>query len=66
VALTPNEHKTTERLKTDSWLCVVINCDSETEAHVIQDLVRLGWETLLRIEHYHVGPEQVLRAGGRR
>jgi len=32
------------------------------EVHVIQDPVRLGWEPLVKIEHYHVGAEQILAA----
>jgi hypothetical protein len=35
---------------------------STPEAHPIQDPVRLGWEPLVKIEHYHVGAEQILAA----
>ena len=60
VALTSNEYKTAERLKKDYWLYVVFNCGSKPEAHVIQDPVRLGWEPLVKIEHYHIRPETLL------
>jgi hypothetical protein len=65
VILSDNEYRTAVRLKKDYWLYVVFNCASKPQAHVVQDPARLGWEPLVRIEHYHVGPEEVLRAGGK-
>jgi superfamily II DNA or RNA helicase len=62
VALTTNEYKTAERLKQDYWLYVVFHCASAPKVHTIQDPVRLGWEPLVKIEHYHVGAEQILTA----
>lgn len=62
VALTTNEYKTAERLKQDYWLYVVFNCASTPKVHVIQDPVRLGWEPLVKIEHYHIGAEKILGA----
>jgi hypothetical protein len=62
VALTTNEYKTAERLKQDYWLYVVFHCASTPRVHVIQDPVRLRWEPLVKIEHYHVGAEQILAA----
>jgi superfamily II DNA or RNA helicase len=62
VALTTNEYKTAERLKQDYWLYVVFKCAATPEVHAIQDPVRLGWEPLVKIEHYHVGAEQILAA----
>jgi superfamily II DNA or RNA helicase len=62
VALTTNEYKTAERLKQDYWLYTVFNCASTPEVHTVQDPVRLGWEPLVKIEHYHVGAEQILAA----
>jgi hypothetical protein len=64
VALSSNEYKTAERLKKDYWLYVVFNCAAKPQAHAIQDPARLGWEPVVKIEHYLVGPDQVLRAGG--
>lgn len=60
IALTSNEYKTAERLQKDYWLYVVYNCASNPEIHTIQDPVRLGWEALVKIEHYHVGAEKIL------
>ena len=62
VALTTNEYKTAERLKQDYWLYVVFDCASTPRVHTIQDPVQLGWEPLVKIEHYHVGAEQILAA----
>jgi hypothetical protein len=41
---------------------VVFNCASKPEIHSIQDPSRLGWEPLVKIEHYHVDSEKILRA----
>lgn len=62
VAVTANEYKTAERLQKDYWLYVVYNCASKPEIHRIQDPVRLGWEVLVKVEHYHVGAEKILGA----
>jgi hypothetical protein len=62
VALTTNEYKTAERLKTDFWLYVVFNCASKAEIRIVQDPARLNWEPLVKIEHYHVGPQVILEA----
>jgi len=62
IALTTNEYKTAQRLKDDYWLYVVFNCASSPEMHTIKDPARLGWEPLVTIEHYHVGPNRILAA----
>lgn len=62
VALSMHEYKTAERLKKDFWLYVVFNCGSEPKVHVIQDPARLGWEPLVKIEHYHVGADEIVGA----
>jgi superfamily II DNA or RNA helicase len=62
IAVTSNEYKTAERLQKDYWLYVVYNCASNPEIHTIQDPVRLGWEALVKVEHYHVGAEKILGA----
>ena len=62
VALTTNEYKTAERLKKDFWLYVVFNCASEPELHVIQDPARMGWKPIVKVEHYHVGANEILRS----
>ena len=63
VALTTNEFKTAERLKKDYWLYVVFNCATEPEIHIIQDPARLGWKPVVRVEHYHVGANEILKSG---
>jgi len=67
--LTTNEYKTAERLKSDYWLYVVFNClptgqagTSTPEIHLIRDPVRLGWDPLVKIEHYHVAAGEILEA----
>ncbi|MBC8432177.1 MAG: DUF3883 domain-containing protein [Desulfobacterales bacterium] len=60
VALTTNEYKTAERLKSDYWLYVVFNCASKPEVHVIQNPVRLEWKPLVKIEHYHLEGKAIL------
>lgn len=62
VALTTNEYKTADRLKKDYWLYVVFNCGAKAELHIVQDPARLGWEPLVKIEHYHVGADEILSA----
>lgn len=61
IALTSHEHDTAVRLRNDYWLYVVYNCASEPQVIPIQDPARLGWEPIVKIEHYRVGPDAVLR-----
>ncbi len=61
IALTANEYKTAERLKKDYWLYTVFNCGSKPEIHTVQNPVRLGWEPLVKIEHYHVDAAKILQ-----
>ncbi|MBV8855356.1 MAG: DUF3883 domain-containing protein [Acidobacteria bacterium] len=63
VALTYNEFKKAEVVKKDYWLYVVFNCATTPEVHVIRDPVRLGWEPVVKIEHYSVGAKEILEAG---
>jgi superfamily II DNA or RNA helicase len=62
VALTSNEYKTAERLKADYWLYVVFNCGSRPDLRLVQNPARLGWEPLVMVEHYHVGPNEIFAA----
>ena len=62
MALTTNEYKTAERLQKDFWLYVVYNCAATPQIYPIQDPVKLGWEPLVKIEHYHVGADKILGA----
>jgi superfamily II DNA or RNA helicase len=64
IALTTNEYKTAVRLQEDYWLYVVFDCGSETpNLQIVNDPARLEWEPLTKIEHYHVGPDVIRRAG---
>ena len=65
IALTSNEYKTAVRLKQDYWLYAVFNCAATPQVHPIQDPARLGWEPIVKIEHYHVGAEQILAETGK-
>jgi hypothetical protein len=60
VALSFNEYKTAERLKQDYWLYAVFNCGSKPELHSVQDPARLGWEPIVKIDHYHTSAEQII------
>jgi hypothetical protein len=60
IALTSNEYKTAERLRKDYWLYAVFNCGTSPVIHAVQDPVRLGWEPLVKIEHYHVKAEKII------
>jgi hypothetical protein len=62
VGLTNNEYKTAERLKIDYWLYVVFNCASIPQMHVVQDPAKLGWEPIVRVEHYHIDGKSILDA----
>lgn len=59
VVLTRNEYKTAERLRADYWLYVVFDCATTPRLLPIQDPVRLGWEPIVRIEHYQIEPSQL-------
>jgi len=61
VALSANEYKTAQRLGGDYWLYVVYNCAETPELHVIHDPARLGWKPVVRVEHYHLGANEILR-----
>ena len=61
VALSDNEYKTADRLKNDYWLYVVFNCGTTPELHLIQDPVRLGWQPVVQVAHYHITPDRILR-----
>jgi hypothetical protein len=62
VALSENEYRTAERLKNDYWLYAVFNCTGPPELHTIQDPARLGWQPVVTVEHYQVGPNTIREA----
>jgi superfamily II DNA or RNA helicase len=59
VALSENEYRTAERLKSDYWLCAVFNCAGTPRLHFVQDPVRLGWQPVMGVEHYRIGPDAI-------
>jgi superfamily II DNA or RNA helicase len=64
VVLTPHEYKTAERLRADYWLYVVFDCATQPRLISIQDPIRLGWEPIVRIEHYQIGAEAIQKEAG--
>ena len=49
-------------IKDDYWLYVVFNCATEPQVYPIQNPARLGWQPIVKIEHYHVGANEILGA----
>jgi hypothetical protein len=62
IALISNQYNTAERMKKDGWLYAFFNCAADPNVHLVQDPVRLGWEPIDKVEHYHVAAEQILAA----
>ncbi len=62
VALTANEYRTAHRLASDFWLYVVFDCATTPKLNTIQDPARLGWEPVVKVEHYHVPAKAILEA----
>ncbi len=64
IALTANEYRTAQRLGDDYWLYVVFECATSPTLKAIQDPARLGWEPVVKVEHYHVDAKKILEAAG--
>jgi superfamily II DNA or RNA helicase len=62
VALTANEYRTAQRLGGDFWLYVVFECAGTPTLNAIQDPAKLGWEPVVKVEHYHVPAKTILEA----
>jgi hypothetical protein len=62
VALSANEYRTAQRLGADYWLYVAYKCGEKPELHMIHDPARLGWKPVVRVEHYHLGSNEILRS----
>lgn len=62
VALTSNEYKTAQRLKKDFYLYVVFNCATDPALHIIKDPALLGWQPVVKVEHYQVKPDVIINA----
>ncbi|MCG8418455.1 MAG: SNF2-related protein [Proteobacteria bacterium] len=64
VALSANEFRTAQRLKDDYFLYVVFDCGSIPQLNVIRYPARLGWEPIVKVEHYHVSAKELLETAG--
>jgi superfamily II DNA or RNA helicase len=62
VALSSNEYRTAQRLADDYWLYVVFDCGATPKLNPVQNPAKLGWEPIVRVEHYHVGANAILEA----
>ncbi len=65
VALSENEYRTAERLKTDYWLYVAFNCGGTPQLHTVQDPARLGWQPVMAVEHYRLSANEVQQSSGK-
>lgn len=61
IALSANEYRTAERLKKDYWLYVVFNCGTAPQIHPVQDPAQLGWKPIVKVEHYAIGAQAILK-----
>lgn len=59
VALTANEYRTARRLGQDFWLYAAFDCGTQLRLLTVCDPARLGWEPIVRVEHYLVGPQVI-------
>jgi hypothetical protein len=62
IALSSNEYRTAQRLGDDYWLYVVFDCGETPKLSAVQNPAKLGWQPIVRVEHYHVGPRAILEA----
>lgn len=62
IALTANEYRTAQRLGGDHFLYAVFDCATTPRLLPVEDPARLGWEPVVRVEHYVVGPEAIEEA----
>jgi superfamily II DNA or RNA helicase len=62
IALSANEHRTAQRLGDDYWLYVVFNCAATPDLRTVRNPATLGWEPVVKVEHYHVGAKAILEA----
>lgn len=61
IALTENEFKTAQRLGKDYYLYVVYHCAATLEIRIINNPAKLGWQPLLKIEHYHIKADEIMK-----
>lgn len=65
VALSSNEYKTAQRLKKDFYLYVVYNCATQPDLHIIKDPALLGWQPIIKIEHYQLKSEVIINSSNK-
>jgi hypothetical protein len=61
IALSDNEYRTAVRLKNDYWLYAVFNCAGTPQPHAVQNPARLGWQSVMTVEHYRLGADAVIQ-----
>jgi hypothetical protein len=66
IALSENEYRTAQRLKGDYWLYAVFNCAGAPELHTVQNPARLGWQPIMKVEHYRLDAATIRQATGER
>lgn len=62
IALTSNEYRTAERLREDYWLYAVFDCGTSPRLLAVRDPARLGWEPIVKVEHYRIDPASLVEA----
>jgi len=62
IALTSNEYRTAQRLGQDYFLYVVFDCATTPALKSIQDPAKLGWQPVVKVEHYQVDAKLILEA----
>jgi len=62
VAFTKNEYETAKRLADNYWLYVVFNCADNPQLILIHNPAKLNWEPVVKIEHYRVDAETILKS----
>jgi len=63
VFLSVNEYRTAVRQKEDYWLYVVYNCATPNpEVYPIRNPATMGWEPVVKVEHYHANARDILGA----
>jgi superfamily II DNA or RNA helicase len=65
VALTSNEYRTAQRLKKDFYLYVVYNCATQPELHIIKDPALLGWQPIVKVEHYQLKSDVIINSANK-
>jgi len=61
VALSPNEHRTAERLGQEYWLYVVYDCATTPKLHQICNPGLLNWQPVVVVEHFVLSAPAILK-----